>query len=109
MAQQRTTVIATITLAATLFACGSEEAPPAAAPKTAPEPAAEAAPPPDLDQGIVLALAQLKIEEGKPVPQPARLEERSDRRGGQALPERREHPTGDEDDLGAAVRHFPPF
>jgi len=54
-------------------ACGSDEP---AAPAAVPAPAASpgAAAPADLDQGLVLALAQFVERDGKPVPGPARLE-----------------------------------
>jgi len=56
--------------ALTACACGSgEPAAPAGAPAPAAPPAAA-----DLDQGLVLALAQFVERDGKPVPGPARLE-----------------------------------
>lgn len=56
------------------LSCGGEEAAPTKAREVATPPAAEAAPPADLDTGIVLALAQFVTEGGKPIPGPARLE-----------------------------------
>jgi hypothetical protein len=62
-----------------VVACGAEEKPPAPAAQTAPEPAPAAAAavpetPDSLPNGLVLALAQFVMVEGKPVPGPARLE-----------------------------------
>jgi hypothetical protein len=78
MARSRIVPFVLFVLVAGLVACGSEEAPAPAeqAPAPAPEaaPVAEEAPPADLDQGIVLALAQFVTQDGKPVPGAARLE-----------------------------------
>src|SRR5688572_4580008 len=70
--------IAVFGLALAAFACGSGEEPKPVTPAPAATPAAPTptpgATPADLPSGLVLSLAQFVVQEGKPVPGPARLE-----------------------------------
>jgi len=70
--------IAVLGLALSAFACGSGEESKPAMPTPAATPAAATptpgATPADLPSGLVLSLAQFVVQEGKPVPGPARLE-----------------------------------